>query len=90
MVVTNSSRTTALVIRNDGRRVTLVPMKSGKLAALTLGFDEFRRDWAEADYALARALETFTGHLREWGATVEVTKGLDRLAARDRIVPSLF
>lgn len=90
MVVTNSSRSTAIVIRNDGHQVTLVPMKSGKLAALTLSFAEFRGEWAETDYALSRALETFMAHVREWGATAEVARGLDKLEARDRLVPSLF
>ena len=42
MVVTNGSRTTAIVIRNDGHKVTLVPMKSGKLLAKALSFDEFK------------------------------------------------
>jgi len=90
VVVTNSSRTTALVIRNDGHQVTVVPMKSGKLSARTLSFSEFRSEWSETDYALAQALETFMGHVREWGATAEAARGLEKLEARDHLVPSLF
>lgn len=91
MVVTNNERSTAIVIRNDGRRVTLVPMKSGKLSARTLGFDEFRREWRETGYALSQALTTFFSHLIKWGASMEARRGLERLAARDRfVVASLF
>ena len=90
MVVTNHHRTTAIVIRNDGSRVTLVPMSSGKLSACTLSFDEFRHDWAETEYSLDRALGTFLHHAAELGATGEVTRGLTRLQQRDRFVASLF
>lgn len=90
MVVTNHHRTTAIVIRNDGAKVTLVPMTSGKLAACTLPFDEFRHDWWETDYSLERALGTFLHHAAELGATGEVSRGLARLQQRDRFVPSLF
>lgn len=91
MVVTNCNRTTAIVIRNDGRRVILVPMKSGKLSAKTLSFDEFKREWNELGYALSQALTTFLAHVMKWGASVEAKKGLTKLAARDRyVVASLF
>lgn len=91
MVVTNAHRTTAIVIRNDGARVTLVPMKSGRLSARTLTFAEFRQEWRETGYALSQALTTFLTHVIKWGASLEVAKGLERLAARDRhVVSSLF
>lgn len=91
MVVTNSQRSTAIVIRNDGHKVTLVPMKSGKLSAKTVSFEEFRRDWRETGYALSLALTTFLTHVMKWGASLEASKGLEKLAARDRfVVASLF
>lgn len=91
MVVIDSHRTTAIVVRNAGGKVTLVPMKGGKLAAQTLSFTEFLAEWRETDYALARALDSFQRHAAEQGATVEAAKGLERLAARDRyVVASLF
>lgn len=91
MVVTDSHRTTAIVIRNDGARVTLVPMKSGKLSARTLSFEQFRREWSETGYALSLAMTTFLAHVMKWGASMEAARGLERLAARDRwVVASLF
>ena len=91
MVVINGKRTTAIVIRHKGDSVTLVPMKSGRLSAKTVAFDEFRREWTETGYALSQALTTFLTHCMKWGASLEVTKGLERLAARDRfVVGSLF
>lgn len=91
MVVTNNKRNTAILIRNDGHKVTLVPMKSGKLSAKTVSFDEFRRDWRETGYALSLALTTFLSHIMKWGASLEASKGLEKLAARDRfVVASLF
>lgn len=90
MVVTNHHRTTAIVIRNDGAKVTLVPMSSGKLSACTLSFEEFRHDWSETDYSLDRALDAFLHHAAELGATGEASRGLTRLQQRDRFVASLF
>lgn len=91
MVVINRGRTTAIVIRNDGTRVTLVPMKTGKLSAKTLAFAEFRTEWSETGYALPQALTTFLAHVMKWGASLEVARGLEKLAARDRfVVASLF
>lgn len=91
MVVINQGRTTAIVIRNDGAKVTLVPLKSGKLSARTLSFREFREEWSETGYALSQALTTFLAHVMRWGASLEVSKGLEKLAARDRfVVASLF
>jgi len=90
MVVTNHHRTTAIVIRNDGSKVTLVPMSSGRLAACTLTFDDFRHEWMETDYSLDNALGTFLHHAAELGATGEAARGLARLQQRDRFVASLF
>lgn len=91
MVVTNCHRTTAIVIRNDGHKVTLVPMKSGRLSARTFSFDDFRREWNESDYSLPRALNNFLGHVMRWGASGQALRGLQRLLARDRcVVATLF
>ena len=91
MVVINRHRTTAIVIRNTGERVTLVPMKGGRLSAKTMGFAEFKQEWREAGYSLSQALTTFFAHVMKWGASGEVSRGLERLAARDRfVVASLF
>lgn len=91
MVVTNNQRSTAIVIRNDGHKVIMVPMKSGKLSARTVSFDEFRNEWRETGYGLSVALTTFLSHIVKWGASLEARKGLERLAARDRfVVASLF
>ena len=91
MVVINGKRTTAIVIRHRGDSVTLVPMKSGKVSAKTVAFDEFSRDWQETGYALSQALTTFLTHIMKWGASLEVARGLEKLAARDRfVVASLF
>lgn len=91
MVVMDRARTTAIVIRNDGMKVTLVPMKSGKLSARTVPFSDFRAEWSETGYALSQALTTFLAHVMKRGASLEVVKGLEKLAARDRfVVASLF
>ncbi len=91
MVVTNNLRSTAIVIRNDGHKVTLVPMKSGKLTARTMSFEDFRLEWRETGYALPLALTTFLSHVMKWGASLEALRGLEKLAARDRfVVASLF
>ena len=88
MVVTNSQRQTAIVIRNSSGKITLVPMKGGRLTARTMGFAEFRSEWREAGYSLSQALTTFLAHIMKWGASGEVSQGLARLAARDRFVVS--
>lgn len=90
MVVINSHRTTAIVVRNVGGTVTLVPMASGRLSASRLSFAEFLAEWREVDYELPKALDNFLRHAAEQGATAEAAKGLERLAERDRAVPSLF
>ena len=91
MIVINGKRTTAIVIRHRGDCVTLVPMKSGRLSAKTVAFDEFRREWQETGYALSQGLTTFLAHIMKWGGSMEAVKGLEKLAARDRfVVASLF
>lgn len=91
VIVTNKQRSTAIVIRNDGHKVTLVPMKSGKLSARSLSFEEFRHEWRETGYGLALALTTFLSHIVKWGASTEARRGIEKLAARDRfVVASLF
>ncbi len=90
MVVTNAHRATAIVIRHDGRQVSLVPMKGGRLAAQHLGRECFEAEWWEMDYDLPHALELFLHHARTRGATREALKGLEKLAERDRWEASLF
>lgn len=84
MVVTNRQRVTAIVIRCNMEKVVLVPMKSGRLSAKTITFEEFRREWTETGYSLAKALNHFLGHMMCWGASAEVSKGLSKLVARDK------
>lgn len=91
MVVVDTHRSTAIVIRNDGHKVTLVPMKSGRLTTRSLSFEDFRREWQETGYALSLALTTFLSHVMKWGGSLEAVRGLQKLAARDRfVVNSLF
>lgn len=90
MVVTNSHRTTAIVVRNAGGKVVLVPMSSGRLTTETLSFADFLAEWHEVDYALPKALDSFLHHASEQGATAAAAKGLQRLAERDRVVGCLF
>jgi hypothetical protein len=91
VVVINGERITAIVIRNTGGMITLVPMKGGRLSAKTIPFNDFRAEWNEAGYSLSQAMTTFLSHIMKWGASSEVSQGLSRLAARDRfVVNSLF
>lgn len=90
MVVINSHRTTAIVVKNNRGKVTLVPMCSGRLSAQTLAFGDFRTEWRETDYLLTKALDSFLRHAAAQGATAEALRGLERLQARDASVPSLF
>jgi hypothetical protein len=75
VVVINGKRTTAIVIRHKGDSVTLVPMKSGRLSAKTVAFDEFRREWTETGYALSQALTTFLTHMHEMGRLARSQQG---------------
>ena len=91
MVVANQHHETALVVRRDGRTVTLVRLRAGKLACER--FDEivFRDAWHETSYPLPETLERFLEHGRIHGATQEALKGLMRLQERDRtVIASLF
>jgi hypothetical protein len=91
MVVTNAHRTTAIVIRHDGRHVSLVPMKGGRLSARRLERNRFEAEWREMDYDLGRALDFFLQHADAQGATREAFEGLRRLAERERrVVAGLF
>ena len=91
MLVIDENRTTAIVIRNDGFNVTLVPLKSGKLSARSMPFGQFRQLWYETTYPLQKALATFQRHVARRGASGVVVKGLCRLQNRDRwVVASLF
>jgi hypothetical protein len=90
-VVINRQRTTAIVIRHDGRHVTLVPMKSGRLSATRLERERFDGEWWPMDYDLARALAFFLDHAARQGATRQAIDGLLRLEERaHRAVASLF
>ena len=91
MLVIDDNRTTAMVIRNDGFSVTLVPLKGGKLSARSMPFARFRQDWYETGYPLLKALAAFQRHVARRGASDVVIKGLFRLQNRDRwVVASLF
>jgi len=91
MLVIDENRTTAIVIRNDGFSVTLVPLKNGKLSARSLPFTQFRQHWYETSYPLNKALATFQRHAARRGASGAVIKGLCRLQNRDRwVIASLF
>ena len=91
MLVIDENRTTAIVIRNDGFSVTLVPLKTGKLSARSIPFAQFRQNWYETSYPLNKALVTFQRHVARRGASGAVIKGLCRLQNRDRwVVDSLF
>lgn len=91
MLVIDENRTTAIVIRNDGFSVTLVPLKNGKLSVRSIPFVQFRQRWYETNYPLHKALATFQRHAARRGASGAVIKGLCRLQNRDRwVVASLF
>ena len=91
MIVHNQDRILAVVIRHDGRQVSLVPMKTGKLAVLRLLAAQFSQEWQPCDCALEATVESFLRHARDHGASKEALAGLERLAQRDRdVVASLF
>lgn len=91
MIVCNAHRTTAIVIRHDGRNVRLVPMKSGRLTVTRTTRDKFESEWQEYEYPLDKALASFLDHAQQQGATAEALKGLETLAQRDRwVVSNLF
>ncbi|MBS1197986.1 MAG: hypothetical protein H6R18_1771 [Proteobacteria bacterium] len=86
MLVWNAHRTNAIVIRNDGRNIRLVPMKSGKLVVVRTTRDKFDAEWQPHEYPLEKALSSFLEHAHQQGATSEALKGLQTLAARDQTV----
>lgn len=91
MIVWNAHRTTAIVIRHDGKNVRLVPMKSGRLKVDRTTRSKFDAEWREYDYPLDKALATFIEHAHQHGATAEALKGLESLAQRDApVIHPLF
>lgn len=91
MIVINREHGLAVVIRHDGQKVTLVPMRRGKLMAQRLSVVEFHREWQPCAAPLAHTLETFQLHIASHGASREVVSGLEKLATRDKdVVASLF
>jgi len=91
MIVCNAHRTTAVVIRHDGRQVRLVPMKSGRLKVSRCTRDRFEAEWQETDYPLERALSAFLEHAQQQGATAEALRGLETLLHRDApVIRPLF
>lgn len=86
MVVCNANRTTAIVIRHDGKNVRLVSMRSGRLAVSRCTRDKFDTEWHPYETPLAKAIAAFIEHAHQQGATTEVLKGLETLAARDALV----
>ena len=69
MIVWNAHRTTAIVIRHDGRSVRLVPMKSGAPLGQPLQPEKFDAEWREYDYPSTRP-SSFLDHAHQQGATV--------------------
>ncbi len=91
MIVRNAHRTTAVVIRHDGRQVRLVPMKSGRLTVSRFTRNKFEAEWSECPYPLDKALAAFLEHAHIQGATAEALKGLETLARRDApVIRPLF
>lgn len=91
MVVTNTQRETAIVIRRDGQTAAFIRFKTGKLACERLTEVQFREQWHPMDYALSEALKRFFEHAETHGATQEALKGLLKLQARDNaVIASLF
>ena len=91
MIVWNAHRTTAVVIRHDGRNVRLVPMKSGRLTVSRCTRAKFEAEWHEYEYPLDKALTVFLDHAHQQGATAEALKGLETLSRRDEpVIHPLF
>lgn len=85
MLVRNAHRTMAIVVRHDGRKVNLVPMKSGRLLVRRLTGEQFRQEWLPYEYPLEKALAVFIQHAQEQGATTEALTGLQRLVERQSL-----
>lgn len=91
MIVTNSTRETAVVIKRDGQQVVLVKMGAGRLTTLRLTESAFRADWHEVPGDIREAVDRFLAHARNFGASQEAIRGLERLQQRDRwVVGNLF
>jgi hypothetical protein len=91
MVVTNTQRETAIVIRRDGQTAVFVKFNAGRLSCERLTEMQFREQWHATDYALNEALNRFFEHAENHGATQEALKGLQKLQARDStVIASLF
>lgn len=91
MLVWNSQRTTAIVIRHDGKNVRLVAMKPGRLAVSRYTREKFEAEWRPCDQPLELALASFLVQAHQQGASAEALKGLETLAQRDRcVVATLF
>lgn len=91
MLVWNSQRTTAVVIRHDGTNVRLVAMKPGRLGVSRYTRERFETEWSACDQPLEQALAVFLVHAHQQGASAEALKGLESLAQRDRcVVAPLF
>lgn len=88
MIVWNSQRTPAIVIRHDGTNVRLVVMKSGRLGVTRCTREKFEAEWSGCPQPMEQILATFLVHARQQGASAEALKGLEALAQRDRCVVS--
>lgn len=87
MIVSNARHETAIVTRRDGQTVVFVRFKAGRLHCERMTETMFREEWQENHYPLAETLDRFLAH----GCTLEASKGLEKLKARDRtVVSSLF
>lgn len=86
MVVWNSHRTLAIVIRHDGQNVRLVAMKPGRLGVSRMTREKYEAEWCACDQPLEPTVAAFLAHARQQGASAEAMKGLESLAQRDRCV----
>ena len=91
MVVCNTQRTEAIVIRHDGQNVRLVSMRSGRLTVSRASREKFEAEWQVSNAPLSQTIALFLEHARQQGASVEAQKGLESLAHRDDpVVQPLF
>lgn len=91
MIVSNSLRETAVVIKRDGHQVVLVKMGPGRLVTQRLAESQFRATWAESNAPLQECVQRFLDHGRSFGASQEALRGLERLQQRDQcVIASLF
>ena len=91
MIVINTHRETAIVIKRDGHLVVLVTMGPGRLVTRRLAESQFRTEWSELDGPIQPTVQRFLDHARSFGASQEAIRGLERLLARDQwVVANLF